>query len=41
VYAQSSMGKGGLSATWGTAVMPYRQKDIEDWPITADDLAPH
>ena len=41
VYAQYSMGKGGLSATWGTAVMPYRQKDIEDWPLTVEDLAPH
>ena len=41
VYVQYSMGKGGLSATWGTAVMPYRQKDMEGWPITAADLAPH
>ncbi len=41
VYVQYSMGKGGLSATWGTAVMPYRQKDMADWPLTANDLAPH
>jgi len=41
VYVQFSMGKGGLSATWGTAVMPYRQKDMEDWPLTAEELAPH
>ena len=41
VYVQYSNGKGGLSATWGTAVMPYRQKDMADWPLTAEDLAPH
>ncbi len=41
VYIQYSMGKGGLSATWGTAVMPYRQSDIKDWPLTVKDLEPH
>ncbi len=41
VYVQTSMGKGGLSATWGTAVMPYRQEDMVGWPLTANDLAPH
>lgn len=41
VYVQSSMGKGGLSATWGTAVMPYRQEDMDGWPLTAKDLEPH
>ncbi|SFR96675.1 GMC oxidoreductase [Granulicella pectinivorans] len=41
VYVQYSMGKGGLSATWGTAVMPYRQSDIEDWPLTVKELEPH
>jgi choline dehydrogenase-like flavoprotein len=41
VYVQYSMGKGGLSATWGTAVMPYRQKDMARWPVTAKELEPH
>ena len=41
VYVQSSMGKGGLSATWGTAVMPYRQEDMDGWPLTAKELEPH
>ena len=41
VNTKFSLGKGGLSAVWGSAVMPYRQHDIANWPITADDLAPH
>lgn len=31
---------GGLSTVWGAAVMPNRQEDIEDWPISIRDLAP-
>ena len=41
VNTKFSMGKGGFSAVWGTSIMPYRQHDIERWPITAADLAPH
>jgi len=41
VNTRFSMGKGGFSAVWGTSIMPYRQHDIERWPITAADLAPH
>jgi choline dehydrogenase-like flavoprotein len=41
VYVQTSMGKGGLSAAWGTAVMPYRQQDMAGWPLTDQDLAAH
>jgi len=40
VNTKASMGKGGLSAVWGAAVMPYRQADLTDWPITSADLAP-
>jgi choline dehydrogenase-like flavoprotein len=32
---------GGLSNTWGAAMLPYLQSDINDWPITIDDLAPY
>jgi choline dehydrogenase-like flavoprotein len=38
---RASRAVGGLSNYWGAAVLPYRQEDIDDWPITADDLAPH
>lgn len=41
VNTKFSMGKGGFSAVWGTSIMPYRQHDIERWPISAADLAPH
>ena len=41
VNTKFSMGKGGFSAVWGTSIMPYRQHDIERWPITTADLAPH
>lgn len=35
-----SYARGGLSTVWGAAVMPHRQQDIEDWPISIADLAP-
>ncbi len=38
---RASRAAGGLSNVWGSAVLPYRQSDINDWPITAKDLAPH
>ncbi len=41
VALRASMADGGLSNLWGAAVLPYRQADIADWPVTANDLAPH
>ncbi len=38
---RASHAVGGLSNVWGAAVLPYRQEDIEAWPIRAQDLAPH
>jgi choline dehydrogenase-like flavoprotein len=40
VDTKPSYSLGGLSTVWGGAVMPYRQQDIEDWPISVEDLAP-
>lgn len=37
----SSLAVGGFSTVWGAAILPYRQDDLEDWPITAEDLGPH
>ncbi len=37
----SSLAYGGLSNTWGAAILPFRQTDIEEWPITLADLEPH
>ncbi len=36
-----SLALGGLSNSWGASMAPFRQCDIEDWPITLADLAPH
>lgn len=36
-----SLAIGGLSNIWGGAVLPYISKDIQDWPITIEDLVPY
>ncbi len=36
-----SLARGGLSNIWGASLLPYRQADIADWPISLEDLAPH
>ena len=36
-----SFALGGLSNVWGAAVLPYRQDDLEAWPIRRDALAPY
>jgi len=37
----SSLAYGGLSNAWGASILPFRQPDIEDWPISLDDLKAH
>jgi len=39
-FTRPSYARGGLSTVWGGAVLPYRQADIQDWPITIADLEP-
>jgi len=36
-----SLARGGLSNCWGASMLPVRQCDIRDWPITLDELTPH
>jgi len=36
-----SMARGGLSNVWGASILPSHQLDMDRWPITAADLAPH
>jgi choline dehydrogenase-like flavoprotein len=36
-----SYARGGFSNVWGAAVLPFLQRDICDWPIRIEDLAPH
>ena len=38
---RASHAAGGLSNLWGSAVLPNRDADITDWPLSAQDLAPH
>ncbi|TAL05850.1 MAG: NAD-dependent epimerase/dehydratase family protein [Verrucomicrobia bacterium] len=38
---RASLAVGGLSTVWGSAMLPYAQQDIADWPITVEQLAPH
>jgi hypothetical protein len=39
--ALASLAYGGLSNAWGASILPFRQSDIEDWPISLEDLKPH
>ncbi len=36
-----SLALGGLSNTWGAAMLPYCAADIADWPVKIADLEPH
>jgi choline dehydrogenase-like flavoprotein len=36
-----TLAQGGLSNVWGAALMPYCERDLDGWPITLQDLAPH
>lgn len=41
-FAMGSLSRGGLSAVWGAAVLPYCDIDLAGaWPLTASRLAPH
>lgn len=37
----SSLAYGGLSNAWGASILPFRQSDIEAWPISLAELEPH
>jgi hypothetical protein len=32
---------GGLSTVWGASALPYRQEEIQNWPIALQELEPH
>lgn len=38
---RASRAAGGLSNLWGAAILPYAEKDMAGWPISAADLTPH
>jgi choline dehydrogenase-like flavoprotein len=35
-----SFAKGGLTNVWGAALLPYHQRDMQNWPITIQELEP-
>ena len=36
--ARSSFAKGGLSNVWGAALLPFRNEDTQDWPVTTAEF---
>jgi choline dehydrogenase-like flavoprotein len=36
-----SLAFGGLSNSWGASVLPFRQRDLAEWPISLVELGPH
>ena len=41
VGLRPSLALGGFSTVWGAAMLPYRDADIENWPIHNADLEKH
>ena len=41
VDTKSSLAVGGLSAAWGSAILPFRDEDMVGWPLRLADLAPY
>src|SRR5262249_42725391 len=41
VGLRPSLARGGFSNVWGSAVMPYIDADLADWPFGAAELADH
>jgi choline dehydrogenase-like flavoprotein len=39
VAARPSYALGGLSNVWGAGVLPYAERDLSGWPITASELS--
>ena len=40
-YLQVSLARGGFSNTWGSSMLPYRQADMQNWPMTQGEMEPH
>jgi choline dehydrogenase-like flavoprotein len=41
VGLRPSLALGGFSTVWGAAMLPYRDADIDDWPVRNADLERH
>jgi choline dehydrogenase-like flavoprotein len=41
VDAYRSLATGGLSTLWGASILPFSDRDFEQWPVTAAQMRPH
>jgi len=41
VGLRPSLAKGGLSNVWGAAMLPFREADVQDWPVKLNALERH
>lgn len=41
VESLPSLAYGGLSNAWGASILPFKQSDIQDWPVSIAELRPH
>ena len=41
VGLKASLAQGGFSNVWGSAMLPYLDRDLGAWPVGAAELAPH
>jgi hypothetical protein len=41
VGLRPSLARGGLSNVWGAAMMPFLERDLDEWPFKVATLAPH
>ena len=41
VGLEASLALGGFSTVWGASMLPCREGDMTDWPISVPQLAPH
>ncbi len=41
VALRPSLARGGFSSVWGSAMMPYSESDVADWPIRLSELQEH
>ena len=41
VGLRPSLALGGLSNVWGSAMLPYREDDMQGWEVTSSELAAH
>ena len=41
IPAWPSLAAGGLSTVWGASILPYRDRDLAEWPLGERELAEH